>query len=77
MAPPGSNNPDQTNTVLDDNITLRRGTRVLSGAEKQRFLGWRGFIDAQGVGRDDTGNAVNLGRNAGEFRPTPILLPVL
>lgn len=76
MAPPGATNGDGTNTILDDNIILRDGGGVLTGAKKQRYLAWRGFPDLQGKWVDDRGNATNIGDNAGDFRPTPILLPV-
>jgi hypothetical protein len=72
---PWGTNQDNTNTFLDDNIVLRSGTTVLTGAQKQRYLAWRGFPDAQGVWRDDFGKATNIRDSAGDFRPTPILLP--
>ena len=75
FARPGTN-LDRTNTALDDNIVLRRSNNVLTGAEKQRYLAWRGFPNAQGVWVDDTGRAINIGDKSGDFRPTPILLPV-
>ena len=76
LVPPGTTNADGTNTILDDNVILRRNGAVITGATKQRFLAWRGFPNAQGVWVDDRGNRTNIGDNAGDFRPTPILLPV-
>jgi hypothetical protein len=76
MAPPGTTNSDGTNTYLDDNILLRVPGGQLSGANKQRYLAWRGFPDKTGKWVDDFGKATNIGDNAGDFRPTPILIPV-
>jgi hypothetical protein len=75
MTRPGTNT-DGTNTVFDDNIILHKGTTVLTGAEKQRYLAWRGFPNAAGVWVDDSGRATAIGDKEGDFRPTPILLPV-
>ena len=50
--------------------------RLLSGAEKQRFLGWRGFPDAQGKWVDDQGRPIDITQREGDLRPAPILLPV-
>ena len=47
MAPPGPN-ADKTNTHLDDNVHVVRGSTRLTGAQKQRYLAWRGFPDAAG-----------------------------
>ncbi|MEZ5963899.1 MAG: hypothetical protein R3F56_08655 [Planctomycetota bacterium] len=52
---------------------------ALSGGRKIRYLGWRGLVDADGVGRNDRGEAVALphdGHGEGDIRPAPILLPV-
>ncbi|MCB9869375.1 MAG: hypothetical protein H6837_05930 [Planctomycetes bacterium] len=74
FAPPGAN-ADGTNTILDDNVELLRNNIVLRGAEKQRYLAWRGFPDAAGVWRDDRGNVLQVGNKIGDIHPTPILLP--
>jgi len=76
VTPPGTNS-DKTNTLLDDNVRLFRGTTQLSGAEKIRYLAWRGFQNAQGVFVDDSGRATNIGANEGDIRPAPVLLPLL
>ena len=73
---PFGNNADGTNTHLDDNILLTRNGLLLSGAEKQRFLGWRGLPNAQGVRLDDFGVPLPNGRTDGDIRPAPILLPL-
>ncbi len=75
MAPPGSN-ADNTNTVLDDNIRVLQGPAELTGTGKQAMLAWRGFPDAQGVGRDDFNLPTNIGDNEGDIRPAPVLMPV-
>jgi len=75
MAPPGTN-ADNTNTALDDNIRVLQGPSELTGTAKQAMLAWRGFPDAQGVGRDDFNNPTNIGDNEGDIRPAPVLLPV-
>ena len=77
MAPAGPDPSfdDGTNTILDDHIIIRDGENVLTGAAKQRYLGWRGMPDENGVGRDDKGVAVDLGDNVGDIRPAPLLLP--
>jgi len=77
MIAPIGNNTDGTNTRLDDNIRLFRNGTPLTGAEKQRYLAWRGFIDANGVRVDDLGNAIVIGDDEGDIRPTPHLLPLL
>ena len=48
---------------------------MLTGAQKQRYLAWRGFPDNNGVWSDDFGNPTNIGKAEGDIRPTPILLP--
>ena len=40
------------------------------------MIGWRGFPNAAGVFVDDDGVATNIGKNEGDIRPTPILMPV-
>jgi hypothetical protein len=75
MAPPGFNQ-DGTNTVLDDSVHILRGTTRLTGREKQRYLAWRGFPNAQGVWVDDNGQQTNIGDAEGDIRPSPVLLPV-
>jgi len=75
MAPTGSN-ADNTNTVLDDNIRVLQGATELTGPAKQAMLAWRGFPDAQGIGRDDFNMPTNIGDNEGDIRPAPILMPV-
>ncbi|MBL8732407.1 MAG: hypothetical protein JNN13_08565 [Planctomycetes bacterium] len=75
MAPPGSNG-DGTNTVLDDNIKLFKGSTMVSGAEKQALLAWRGFPNQLGQGVNDAGAVITIGDNEGDIRPSPVLLPV-
>lgn len=70
------NNADGTNTVLDDNIVLFSNGVPLAGAQKQRYLAWRGYRNAQGVFVDDAGAPVVIGMNEGDMRPTPHLLPI-
>ena len=76
LVSPTGTNQDGTNTILDDNIHLldAAGVRVL-GAEKQRYLAWRGFPNRAGVLVDDNNLPTNIGDNAGDIRPTPILMP--
>lgn len=75
VARPG-NNADGTNTVLDDNIQLYQNGQLLTGATKTRFLGWRGYLDPNGVWVDDFGNPTNVGKGYGDMRPDPVLLPL-
>lgn len=77
MAPAGDNSVDGTNTVLDDNIEFRKnGTTLLTGAEKRRYLAWRGFPNESGVLVDDNGVPTAIGRaEGGDIRPCPVLLP--
>lgn len=75
MVPTGTDNQDGTNTVLDDSITIVRNGQTLQGAEKQRFLGWRGFPDDQGNFVDDFGTPTNTAGGQGDLRPAPVLLP--
>ncbi|MCA8971595.1 MAG: hypothetical protein KDC95_17515 [Planctomycetes bacterium] len=74
IAPMGTNS-DGTNTRLDDGITLVRNNQVLTGSEKQRFLAWKGWKNAQGIRVDDAGKPIPAS-NGGDFRPQPILLPL-
>ena len=74
LTTPGDNS-DGTNTRLDDGITLVRNNVTLSGAEKQRYLAWKGWKNASGVRVDDSGSPIPATRG-GEFRPQPILLPL-
>jgi len=59
----------------------RQGGPAITGPEKDKFLGWRGFLSETGEpGVDDEGNPFTLGpgtRNSaeGDIRPSPILLP--
>jgi hypothetical protein len=76
VARPG-NNSDGTNTYLDDGITLIRNGVTLGGAQKQRFLGWRGWPDASGMFADDFGFPILVRNGAGDMRPSPILIPIL
>jgi hypothetical protein len=75
MAPPGNNAVDRTNTVLDDNIVILDRNTPLEGAEKMRFLAWRGFPGDQGKFFDDSGREVTIGDAEGDLRPSPTLLP--
>lgn len=75
MAPIGTDNRDGTNTVLDDNIEVRRDGLALQGADKQRYLGWQGTPDANGTWLDDFGNPTGTAGGMGDIRPAPILLP--
>jgi hypothetical protein len=63
--------------VLDDGILLLQDGNLLLGAPKQRFLAWRGFQDQNGVFVDDSGTPTSIGRNVGDIRPAPVLLPWL
>ncbi|MFN8645020.1 MAG: hypothetical protein U0802_26355, partial [Candidatus Binatia bacterium] len=76
MAPVGLDNADQTNTRLDDHIDVYRDGVLQTGAPKQAILAWRGFPDANGVWRDDSGNATAIGNDEGDIRPAPRLMPV-
>ncbi|MCA8950590.1 MAG: hypothetical protein KDE27_13885, partial [Planctomycetes bacterium] len=76
MVPVGRSNDDDTNTVLDDAITIVRNGVPLRGLAKQRFLGWRGFPDENGVLVDDFGNPTGTIGGQGDIRPDPVLLPV-
>jgi hypothetical protein len=76
MVPVGTNNPDGTNTVLDDAISIVRNGVELQGPEKQRYLGWRGFAGEGGVHRDDFGAPTGTIGGQGDLRPDPILMPV-
>ncbi len=75
VVPPGDNS-DGTNTYLDDRIVLMRGAFPLFGAEKRRYLAWRGYENANGVRVDDFGNPTNIGSNEGDIRPAPVLVPL-
>jgi hypothetical protein len=92
---PAAQGGDGTRTKLDDNIYfyendarladgLLPGVNPHAGAAmtsttKALFLGWRGFRDETGVGRDDRGDEVRLAHNnqggEGDIRPSPVLLP--
>lgn len=74
MAPTG-NNEDGTNTVLDDGIDIVKDGIPLSGAEKQRYLAWRGFANEQGTLVDDSGVEIVIGDEEGDIRPAPLLFP--
>ncbi|MEY4829015.1 MAG: hypothetical protein RLZZ562_811 [Planctomycetota bacterium] len=79
MAPPGDPsgpNVDGTNTVLDDNIVIRRAGVISTGTQKQQLLAWRGFPNSLGTLVDDAGTPTNIGANEGDIRPAPVLLPV-
>ncbi|MFY9345795.1 MAG: hypothetical protein WAT39_25110, partial [Planctomycetota bacterium] len=76
MTPAGTGNPDGTNTILDDNIRVIRNGVLLGGAQKQRFLAWRGYVNAAGVRVDDFGVPTNIQGNEGDIRPAPALLPL-
>ncbi|MCA8953869.1 MAG: hypothetical protein KDE27_30435 [Planctomycetes bacterium] len=73
---PFGTNADGTNTILDDGILVVRNGNLVLGAEKQRFLGWRGYRNAQGIRVDDFGVPLPTGRTDGDIRPAPILLPL-
>lgn len=76
MVPPGTTNADGTNTILDDNITIVGNGGPLTGAQKQRYIAWRGWPDANGAMVDDFGQPTNIGSNEGDIRPAPKLLPL-
>lgn len=90
FAPPG-NNADGTNTILDDNVAIVRAGLRLTGTEKIRYLGWRGFPNTLGVWVDDNNFATyhnppstagypswaSTWDDEGDIRPAPILLPIL
>jgi len=90
MAAPTGSNSDGTNTILDDNIHFIDSTgQPMTGTEKERYLAWRGFPNAQGVWVDDYGMptynnpkttpnypawASQYGVDSeGDIRPAPIL----
>ncbi|MGE3175570.1 MAG: hypothetical protein AB7O97_23300 [Planctomycetota bacterium] len=73
---PVGNNADGTNTILDDNIRLMQNGAPLTGAQKQRFLAWRGWKNGAGVRVDDFGSPTNIGSGEGDIRPAPILIPL-
>ncbi len=75
LATPPGGNLDNTNTVLDDGIRILRLGVPLTGAQKTRALGWRGFRDTNGVPVDDFGNPTS--QDLGEVKPAPILMPLL
>ena len=75
MVPVGTDNADGTNTVLDDAITIVHNGTALQGAEKQRFLGWRGYQDENHVYVDDFGTPTGTIGGMGDLRPDPILMP--
>jgi hypothetical protein len=75
LVTPVGANADGTNTVFDDSILLYRNNVLLAGAEKQRFLAWRGWPNAQSVLVDDFGRPTNVGQE-GDIRPSPVLLPL-
>ena len=78
MVPPGDpiSTSDGTNTILDDNIRVMFQGAPLMGADKERFLTWRGTPDSEGVFRNDAGDPVIMGRTeGGDLRPRPILMP--
>lgn len=80
---PAGNNSDGTNTVLDDNIHFYLPGQLAAsslaspivGAGKRQLLAWRGFPDGTGASFDDFGQVVDLGKDEGDIRPAPILLP--
>ena len=81
MAPAGEN-ADNTNTRLDDNIILldSSGVEITDPAERIRYIGWRGFLNAQGQWVDDDNMPTYANNPAtvdeeGDIRPAPILLP--
>ncbi len=79
MVPPGPNGTDdETNTILDDNIIVRRPgvTLPLKNLDKIKALAWRGFQDANGAFVADNGVPTNIGKDEGDIRPSPILMPV-
>lgn len=76
MVPIGRDNADGTNTMLDDAITVVRDGVSLWGADKQRYLGWRGFADENGAYVDDFGAPTGTIGGQGDIRPDPVLLPV-
>lgn len=87
LTPPG-NDTDGTNNRLDDNITFFEevaGSPVaVSNNRKVELLGWRGYVDSQGMRVDEAGNPITVGTSGldpalvtgwGDIRPSPILLP--
>ncbi|MFN9706569.1 MAG: Ig-like domain-containing protein [Planctomycetota bacterium] len=79
MVPPGTaaTSDDNTNTILDDNIIFRlpNTTTRIDGVAKQQLLAWRGFPNNSGDFVNDAGNPINIDKNEGDIRPSPILLP--
>ena len=89
---PVGTNADNTNTILDDGIRILDSNGLaLTGTEKTRFLGWRGFPNTQGLWVGDNNqptynNAPSTPGypawatspdDEGDIRPAPVLLPVL
>jgi hypothetical protein len=77
MTRPGTNQLDGTNTLFDDNIHVVKNGNRLTGAEKRRYLAWRGYPNAAGVFVDDMGQPTNTAGKDGDIRPLPVLLPIL
>jgi len=69
-------NADGTNTIFDDYVHVVRNGVRLTGATKQRYLAWRGYLDASGRQVDDRGQPTSIGANEGDLRPSPALLPL-
>ena len=74
MTPPGDGAADGTNTVLDDNIVILSNGTPLEGAEKMRYLAWRGFRNGAKY-FNDAGDEITIGDAEGDLRPAPTLLP--
>ena len=76
IVPVDGKNRDGTNTILDDRVRILRNGKPLTGAQKQKYLAWRGFPNKKGVWVDDKGNPIRLGDQEGDIRPSPILMPL-
>ena len=81
MVPPGDDS-DGTGTILDDNIHWYMPGSLASSASiplgplhKRQLLAWRGHAQPDGTYVNDHGTLLNVGKDEGDIRPAPILLP--
>lgn len=80
MMPPGEDS-DGTGNRLDDRIRFfvklaATGEIIeVDANRKKQMLAWRGWPDQNGIFVDDDGMPTNIGKNEGDIRPSPIMLP--
>ncbi|MHC5065734.1 MAG: Ig-like domain-containing domain [Planctomycetota bacterium] len=80
MMPPGQDT-DGTGNRLDDRIRffvkLAATNEIIEvdANRKKQMLAWRGWPDGNGIFVDDNGDPTNIGKNEGDIRPSPIMLP--